>query len=158
MQKHERPNQGTGGRFKRLASKLKGRDQPPPNPTDSDASSQSQPINADYNDRERAQRRYEKAATQLKDAIKSQKGPGNSSFDFSDDAEDFDDVQFKNKINAMLISREKSVKDRNGWAKFRNIVECVFTAFSPFAKNFLIVAQEAQSVIPFLFILIVRFL
>lgn len=55
-------------------------------------------------------------------------------------------MQFKNKINAALIARETSIKDRKGWSKLTDAVECVFTALSPFAKSFVIVVNNAQSV------------
>ena len=156
-------NQGTGGRFRRLASKLKGRETPSPTTTatSSQGNQTSQVVNNDYDDRQRAQIRYKEAADQLKEAIKIRKGSWGS-FDFeelSGEPEGFDDSQFKNKINAVLISRETSIKDRKGWSKFTYAVECVFTAFSPFAKNFLMVAKNAQSVMPLsarlIFILIV---
>jgi hypothetical protein len=142
--------QETRGRFKRLTSRLKGRETPTPTnaATSSQGNQPSQVVNNDYNDRQRAQSRYEEAVTQLKEAIKTRKGPWGP-FDFdelSDEPEGFDDAQFKNKINKILTSREASIKDRNGWSKFTYAVECVFTALSPFAKNFLMVAQNAQSV------------
>ena len=139
--------------FSRLASKLKGREKPPP--TTPAASSQDnqtpQAQNTDYNDRELALTRYKKAANQLKEAIKFQKGSW-SAFVFDDLSDEFDndnDLQFKNKINTILVSRESSVKDKKGWAKFMYAVECVFTALSPFAKNFLTATQGAQSVTSF---------
>ena len=136
-----------------MASRLKGRETPSPTTTatSSQGNQTSQVVNNDYNDRQRAQIRYKEAADQLKEAIKIRKGPWGS-FDFeelSGEPEGFDDSQFKNKINAILISRETSIKDRKGWSKFTYAVECVFTAFSPFAKNFLMVAKNAQSVMPF---------
>jgi hypothetical protein len=66
--------------------------------------------------------------------------------ELSSEPEGFDDSQLKNKINAMLISQETLIKDRKGWSKFTYAVECVFTAFSPFAKNFLPIANNAQAV------------
>jgi hypothetical protein len=143
-------NQGTGGRFKRLASRWKGRVTPAPitTATSSQTNQTSQVVSDDYNDRQRVQSRYKEAAIQLKDAIKIRKGPWGS-FDFeelSGEPEGFDDAQFKNKINAALISRETSIKDRNGWSKFTDAIERVFTAFSPFAKNFLTVAKNADAV------------
>ena len=119
--------------------------------TSSQDSQASQAVNTDYNDRQRALNRYKKAVEQLKEAIKIRKGPWDS-FDFeefNDEPEGFDDSQFKNKINAILISRETSIKDRKGWSKFTYAVEYVFTAFSPFAKNLLMVTKNAQSVMPF---------
>ena len=146
-------NQGTGGRFRRLASRLKGRDSPSPAtpPTSSQDDQASQTVNNDYNDREQSINRYQKAAEQLKEAIKIRKeswGP----LDFEElnnEPESFDDSQFKNKISAVLASRETLIKDRKGWTKFTHSVECVFTAFSPFVKNLIIASKDAQSVMPF---------
>src|SRR5271169_4387056 len=147
-------NKGTGGRFKRLRSRLKGEETTPPKttPTSSEDSQGSQAVNTDYNDRQLAVNRYKKAVDELKEAIKIRKGPGDP-FDFekfNDEPEDFDDSQFKNKVNAILISREASIKDRKGWSKFTYAVEYVFTALSPLAKNLLTATKGAQSVMPIL--------
>jgi len=145
-------NQRTEGRFKRLTSNWRGRRARRPNTATTppqDHRSQTQVANTDYNDRHLVQIRYEEAANSLKEAIKIRKGSWGP-FDFeelSGEPEGFDDSQFKNKINAVFLSREASIKDRKGWSKFTHAVECIFTAFSPFAKNFLVIAQTAQSVI-----------
>jgi hypothetical protein len=108
--------------------------------------SHSQALN-DYDDRQCAKNRYEEAAAELKEAIKRQKGLDFE--DLSSGPEGFDDSLVKKKLNAILTTRESFIKDRKGWSKFTHAVECVFTAFSPFAKNFLTVAQNAQSVMSF---------
>src|SRR5438045_3487772 len=145
-------NQGTRGRFRRLASRLKGQHTPSPitSPMSSQDNHASQAVNNNYNDQQQAINRYKKAAEQLKEAIKIRKGPWGS-FDFEEliGEPESDDSQFKNKINAVLASREKLINDRNRWSKFTHAVECVFTAFSPFAKNFIIATKDAQSVMPF---------
>jgi hypothetical protein len=140
-------------KFRRLASRSRRADTPLPttSPQGNQSLQSSPAANNEYNDGQLAQNRYKEAASRLKEVIKDRKKGPWDSFDleeFSCEPEGFDDSQFKNKINAVLISREKSIKDRNGWAKFTYAVECVFTAFSPFAKNFLTVAANAQSVIP----------
>ena len=121
--------------------------------TSSQRNQTSQPVNNDYDDRQRAENRYKEAANQLKEAIKIRKGPwGSCDFEeLNGEPEGFDDLQFKNKINGTLILMETSIKDRKGWSKFMYAVECVFTTFSPFAKNFLMVAKDIQSVMPSLF-------
>jgi hypothetical protein len=147
-------NRETGGRLRRLASRLGGRETSP-RPTvatssHGDQGQTSQVVKNDYDDRQRAQTRYKETADRLKEAIKTRSGL--TSFDFEELTEEpdgFNDSQFKNKINAILTSREVSIKDRKGWSKFTHAVECVFTAFSPFAKNFLTVANNAQSVMTF---------
>src|SRR5438876_6586181 len=146
-------NQGTEGKLRRLASRLKRRETPSraTTPTSSRNNQASQAVNNDYDDRQLALNRYRKAADQLKEAINIRKDSwGSSDFEeLSDEPEGFDDSQFKNKINAILISQETSIKDRNGWSKLTYAVECVFTALSPFAKNFLMATKDAQTVMPF---------
>lgn len=147
-------NQGTGGRFRGLVSKLKGRENQSlatsaTSPPSSQENQASRAVNNDYNDRQRAINRNKKAADQLKEAIQIRKGPW-TSFDFeelSSEPESFDDSQFKEKVNAVLAARENLIKDRKGWSKFTHAVECVFTAFSPFTKNLILATKGAQSVI-----------
>jgi hypothetical protein len=145
--------QGTERRFKRLVSRLRGREtaSTTTSPTSTGENQAPQSENTVYNDRELALSRYRKAASQLKEAIKIRKGVW-SAFDFDefcDEPEDIDDSQFKNKINTVFGSQETSIKDKKGWSKFTYAVECVFTALSPFAKNFLMATQGTQSVLPF---------
>jgi hypothetical protein len=70
-------------------------------------------------------------------------------FDFPEltgEPEGFNDSQFKDKINAVMQSRKQALKDLSGWKKCEHAVQCAFTAFSPFAKNFLIIAKEGEQV------------
>jgi hypothetical protein len=145
-------NQRRQGGFKRLFSKLKVHETPPPATTatasQNNQSRALQVVNRDYNDQQWTQNRYKNAVNRLKEANKTCKGTW-SSFDFNefnDESEEFDDSQFKNKINEILTLRESSIKDKEGWSRFTYAVECVFTALSLFSKNFLTVAQNAQSV------------
>ena len=145
-------NQATGRRFGGWGPRLKRREAPTASPQSNQSLQSSRAATDEYNDGQLARNRYNEAARRLKDAIKIRKGPWNS-LDFeqlSCEPEDFDELQFKNKINAVFKSWETSIKDRTGWVKLTYAVECVFTAFSPFAKNFLTVAANAQSVIPFI--------
>ena len=109
----------------------------------------------DSGDRRRAKERYKQAATLLEQSIQNRQGHWES-FDFQDlsgEPENLDDSQFRNKINMALAAQETSIKDRTTWSKCKYTVECIFTALSPFAKNFLIIAKEVQSVILFLSLL-----
>jgi hypothetical protein len=144
-------NQGRRGKFKRLRSRIPtGGETPSPKTTitSSQEIQASQAVNTEYDDRQLALNRYTKAVDQLKEFIEIRKGQWDA-FDFeelNDESEGFDDSQFKNKINAVLISRETSIKDRKGWSKFTYTVEYVFTALSPLAKNLLMATKGAQSV------------
>jgi len=137
---------------------LKGRKKTPPNPPDADSTQNNQNdiddssiIEDDFGDRRRVKARYKAAATLLRESIESCQSNWES-FDFqelSDEPEDFNDAQFRNKINLALASKEDSIKDRTASSKCRYTVECIFTALSPFAKNFLTIAKEGQAVMRF---------
>ena len=100
-----------------------------------------------FGDRERSRERYREASQLLHDAVKGKDKWG--AFDFPDlkgEPEGFSDSEFKNKINAVLQSRKEAMQGLSGWRKCEHAVQCAFTAFSPFAKNFLTIAKEAQQV------------
>ena len=142
---------GPEGRGRRLLSIFKRRETPllATSLSSSLDNQATQPVNNVYDDRQLALNRYGEATTHLKEAIKIRKGPW-SAFIFdelSDEPGALDDLQFKNKINAILLSQESLIKDKKGWSKFTDAVECVFTALSPLVKNFLSVVRDAQSVI-----------
>ena len=141
---------------RKLLSLFKRRERTP-STTPSDTSTQnsheqnlvSHVIEKDSGDRRRAKARYKEAAALLEQSIKLRQGHWGS-FDLQDlsgEPENLDDSQFRNKINLALMSRENSIKDRTTWSKYRYTVECIFTALSPFAKNFLIIAKDGQSVL-----------
>jgi hypothetical protein len=144
VQSHE-----TKGIFSRFASKSKNASRTNTATSNRDNHGRiAQVANSDYNDTQRTQNKYKEAADQLEEAIKARRNTwGSFEFDeLSGEPEGFDDLQFKNKINTVIASRENSIKDKTGWSKFSYIVECFYTAFSPLAKNFLMVARDAQSV------------
>ena len=144
-------DQAKENKFTRLASRLKRAQisSPTTATTSSEGNPHPQTLNDDYSDRDMTLKKYKTAVDQLKKAIEIRKGPWNS-FDFeklSDEPDHLDDLQFRNKINAVVISWEPSINDRKGWSKFTYAVECVFTALSPLVKNLLMASQGAQSVI-----------
>jgi hypothetical protein len=105
-------------------------------------------IKRNYDDRERTKERYEAAATLLEESLKHRQGHWGS-FEFpelSGEPEKINDSQFRRKIELALESRRNSVKDKTGWSKGKDIVECIFTALSPLSKNFLTIAKEGQAV------------
>ena len=119
-----------------------------PQPTSTTPSVASRPPTAEvYGDRERTRERYKEASKLLQDAVKRHEKW--EAFDFPEltgEPEGFNDSQFKNKINAVLQSRKQALKDLSGWKKCEHAIQCAFTAFSPFAKNFLTISKEAQQV------------
>jgi hypothetical protein len=135
--------------------KRKGQTQRTPSPhttsvktNDSLAPSPRPPSDAKTGDRQGTRTRYFDSAKVLEDAVKANEDKWGS-FDFPElkgEPEDFDDSQFREKINTVIDARKNDVHDQNAWAKCRNAVQCAFTAFSPFAKNFLTIATNVQAV------------
>jgi hypothetical protein len=108
-------------------------------------------------DRQRTKARYETAAKELEDAVKGLENIWGS-FEFPElrgELEGFDKSQFQEKINKALETREHRAKDRRAWGKCRHVLQSAFVGFSPFAKTFLTIAKDGQSVIP---LLVLRFL
>ena len=102
----------------------------------------------DSSDRIETKERFVKGATCLKEAVQWWQRDGDSSLDFPElagEPETFD-KQFREKLDKALDSR----KD----AKGGETITGIFTALSPFAKNFLTIAKEAQSVFSIKMVLI----
>jgi hypothetical protein len=99
-------------------------------------------------DSRRATTRYLEAAKTLEKVVnhcKSQWG----SFDFPElkgEPINPTDLQFKHKIDTVLEAQKSALKDQTAWEKCKHTIQCVFSALSPFAKNFLAIAANAQSV------------
>jgi len=108
-------------------------------------------IKSDYGDRQRTNERYLEAVALLQYEVKARQEHGDfQSFDFLEligEPEQFNDSQFREKINLAMEARRGAIKDQGAWSKCKNAVECIFVALSPFAKNFLSIAQNAQSVL-----------
>jgi hypothetical protein len=114
--------------------------------------------NVESGDRQRTKTRYLEATKLLEEVVKGS-GTRWGSFDFPElkgEPGDLNDLQFREKINSTLEARENEVKDRTAWAKCSHVVQCAFTAFSPFAKNFLTIAKEGQAVLRLLIFLMTR--
>ena len=106
------------------------------------------PINAETGDTERARTKYLDSVKLLEEAVKSNEDTWGS-FNYPElkgEPKDLDDSLFREKINAVIDARKGAVNDRNAWAKCKNAVQCAFTAFSPFARNFLTIAKDVQAV------------
>ena len=110
------------------------------------------PSDAKTGDRQRTRTRYFDSAKLLGDVIKANREKWGS-FDFPElkgEPEDFDDSQFREKINIVMDARKTDINDETAWAKCKHAVQCAFTAFSPFAKHFLTIAKDVQAVCTFL--------
>jgi hypothetical protein len=95
-------------------------------------------------------KRYVEATKALEDAIRI--GDKSGRFDFpglQGEGEHFDDLKFKEKIDTALEEKKSSVEDEGTWEKFTRTAECIFTALTPFAKQFLAIAKEGASVLSF---------
>lgn len=84
----------------------------------------------------------------LEETVKAYEGRWGS-FEFAElkgEPEDFNDSLFRDQINTLMDARRNDVSDQTTWEKCRHAVQCAFTAFSPFAKNFLTIMKEGQAV------------
>jgi len=91
--------------------------------------------------------RYREASQLLHDAVKGHQKWG--AFDFPElagEPEGFNDSKFKEKIEEVLQAQKQAMQELSGWGKCKHLIQCAFAAFSPFAKNFLTIAKEAQQV------------
>ena len=103
--------------------------------------------NLESTDRKRTRERYVEAAKLLQDTVniyKDKWGP----FDipaFNGELEDFSNSRFKEQLDSVLETNMKA-QNRSTWERCSYAMQCCFIAFSPFAKNFLTIAANAQSV------------
>ena len=112
-------------------------------------SPQTSQIATESADRQRTKARYREAAKLLEEAVKGRESQWGK-FEFPElvgELEDFDVSEFKDNINSILEKRKGDVQDDTAWRKCEHAIQCFFTAFSPFAKNFLSIAKGAQAVI-----------
>jgi hypothetical protein len=103
---------------------------------------------ADLTDRRETTQRFLKASQLLGEALDKCRIDGMGKIDFpelSGEPDQFDS-RFREKINNILESRREAAKDKSTFAKAGDIMNGIYTAISPFAKNFLSVAIHAQSV------------
>ena len=97
----------------------------------------------EYGDTQRVIARYSEATRLLEHAVKRREG---SCFPELKGEPGSFDVSFRHKINMILnAGKEKAAKRGPRW-KSRHVLQCIFTALSPFAKNFLLIAKDVQTV------------
>jgi hypothetical protein len=106
-------------------------------------------------DRRRTKARYVEAANLLKEAIRAQERWGKFEFpELKGELEEFNVSQFTDGINALLETSENKIKDKTAWDKCEHVMQCLFTACSPFAAKFLTIVKDSQSVLLGVFLLI----
>jgi len=126
--------------------------QPPPSPTSSGwTTPNSTPTHSDsegytYDDQRRATWRYIEAVRILWEALQVHGGPGAAFDELSGEPRSYSDSLFRERINAVLEAQRTRVQDDSILERCKHTIQCAFTAFSPFAKNFLNIAKEALSV------------
>jgi hypothetical protein len=99
-------------------------------------------------DRQRTKDRYFECLKELHQAMKDREGAWGC-FEIPDlcgEPEDFNDSQFKDKINNVLDAQKNRIRDMTAWGKCRHTMQCVFTAMRPFAKNFVTIMKEGSQV------------
>ena len=137
------------GRMK-LLFKRKEREQQVPSSQVTSIPSDVSPAyaNADSGDRQRTRTKYLEATKLLEETVKAYEGRWGS-FHYPElrgEPEDFDDSLFREKLNIVMDALKNEVNNQTAWEKCRHIVQCAFTAFSPFAKTFLTIIKEGQAV------------
>jgi hypothetical protein len=118
-----------------------------PQTASSGANQQSTAATEESLDRRMTKRRYVESARALQDAVQGRTEWG--SFEFPSlhgEPENFNDSQFSDRIHQTLEAQRNSINDQMIWGKCRQAVQSIFTALSPFAKNFITIAQQGQSV------------
>jgi hypothetical protein len=102
-----------------------------------------------YSDKERTRERYKHAISLLEDALKGRNEKwGNFEIPkLEGELENVNPAEFRGKL-AALCETYSAKHDRNWVGKCAHAIECCFTAFAPFAKNFLAIARESAQVLP----------
>jgi hypothetical protein len=120
-----------------------------PQATDGQADEKSNTKVDEVSDEKRTLNRYLESAKMLQDALSL--GGEWGSLDFPQlrgEPADFDDAEFKRRVDQVLNAQKSSVLDKNAWAKATQTMQSIFTALSPLAQNFLTIANQAASVSP----------
>ena len=101
-------------------------------------------------DRQRTAARYSQAAKDLNHAISKVENPQWAAPDLpelDDELSTFNAGELEQKIDSMLAARSDVIKDKNTTTKCKQVLAGWFIVMSPFTKNFLAIASQAQSVI-----------
>jgi hypothetical protein len=130
----------------------KGKERATPEPDTTDESAVEQPLaglaSPDLSDHTETGARFAMASELLHNALERLKPEGGEPLDFPElagEPERFDQ-RFREILNNALEARRAALSDRSLWSKPGEIILGLFTALSPFSKNFLSVAMQAQQV------------
>ena len=134
--------------FSRFSKHKHATSSSPQNPPTRTVPQSAEIFDTDVNDRKETKERFVNAATFLQQSLKLWQEDSENPLNFPElagEPETFDS-QFRKKLNQVLDSRKESIEDKSAWSKFGETIVGIFTALSPFAKNFLNVAMEGQAV------------
>jgi hypothetical protein len=100
-------------------------------------------------DTQRTRNRYSNAAKFLQDAIKAHGGEQWQGLPLSKlegEIQGFNDPLLRKHIDEALESQNISIKDQGALEKCMHTMQCIVTAMSPFAKNFLTILTHGSNV------------
>ena len=100
-------------------------------------------------DLQRTRYRYNYSVKFLQDTIEAYGGErwrGIPLPKLGDETEGFNDSQLTEQIDETLKALDVSIEDQDALRKCGNIIQCMFTALSPLAKNLLTIASTASNV------------
>jgi hypothetical protein len=120
----------------------------PAQTSSSQSSSQEPPVQSTESaDTRKTRNRYNDAVRFLREAIEVHGGEQWKALplpELEDKPEDWHDSQLREQIDEAM--KAVSIKDQGAWEKCRHIMQCIFTALSPLAKNFLTIASTGSNV------------
>jgi hypothetical protein len=104
---------------------------------------------ASTGDKDRTQFRYKASVQKFQDALRSRKSLSNNleipNFEtFGDDPI----PTLQQQVKTMLNARQRTMKNSHLWSKGKIMMEKIFTAMSPLAKNLLMIGKETAAVWP----------
>lgn len=105
-------------------------------------------VNRELGEDQQVKARYIQATKLLQDAVAGHQGEPFLFPDLSGEMEEFNDMEFREKLDITIDRYKTSMKNPKALEKCRYAVQCMFTALSPFAKNFLQIARDGQAVKP----------
>jgi hypothetical protein len=131
----------------RISTLFKRRSKQPAPEQPEQATQPQNPIPGPYSDKERTRNRYLNAVSLLEDALngRNEKWGQFEIPKLEGELEDVNPEEFRGKLQALCESYGTK-HDANWVGKCAHVLQCGFTAFAPFAKNFLAIAKECTQV------------